>query len=51
MNIGHVSGGTNAGWRKVKIQAKTDWKCPSCAARNRYYWAACPACGHPRDQH
>ena len=44
----NVRGGTRAGWRQVKQQAR-DWKCPSCGARNRYYWLNCPVCQHPRD--
>lgn len=44
----NVRGGTHAGWREVKQQAE-DWKCPSCGARNRYYWVKCPVCKHPRN--
>lgn len=46
----HVSvrNGTNAGWRRIKQALKTDWKCPGCRAFNRYYWANCPNCQHPR---
>jgi hypothetical protein len=43
-----VSGGTNAGWRRV-VAAVKDWKCPNCDARNRYYWVRCPVCNHPRN--
>lgn len=46
----NVRGGTNAGWRRVKeAVVKEDWKCPSCGARNRYYWVKCPVCAHPRE--
>lgn len=45
-----VRGGTNAGKRRVKQAVPpTDWKCPNCGARNRYYWVKCPVCSHPRD--
>lgn len=44
-----VRNGTNAGWRRVAQQIKRDWRCPSCGARNRYYWVTCPVDGHPRD--
>jgi hypothetical protein len=43
MYVGHVQGGTNAGWRTVREQ-RTDWNCPNCNARNRYYWVNCPSC-------
>jgi rubredoxin len=46
----NVRGGTNAGWRKVKMALKRDWRCPSCKASVKYYWTQCPKCGHPRDQ-
>jgi hypothetical protein len=39
---------TNAGWRKIKAQAK-DYVC-GCGARVRYYWTKCPACSHPRPE-
>ena len=45
-----VRGGTHAGWRKVRFQNKTDWTCPNCGARNRYYWNPCPVCANPRDE-
>lgn len=45
----NVKGGTNAGWRIVG-QKKSDYTCPSCGARNRYYWVKCPACSHPRPE-
>jgi rubrerythrin len=44
----NIPNGTHAGWRQVKQQA-ADWRCPSCGARNRYYWLRCPVCSHPRD--
>lgn len=37
-----VSGGTNAGWKRMKAQAAADWRCPSCGKRLRHFWAACP---------
>ena len=51
MLIVSVAGGTNAGNRRAP-QAKypNDWKCPSCKARNKYYWRKCPGCGHPRPE-
>ena len=45
----NVKDGTRAGWRRPKEQAASDWKCPNCGARNRYYWVRCPICKHPRD--
>lgn len=51
MHIGHIAGGTNAGWRKIRAAIKTDWDCPGCGARNRYFWTRCPNnCGHPRPE-
>jgi len=55
VNIGHVAGGTNAGWRKVK-QAHSPWRClcPNPEGRSsRYkinpgYRNSCPDCGNPR---
>jgi hypothetical protein len=41
MNIGHVTGGTNAGWKKQKPKA-SEWTCPSCGKRLRGFWASCP---------
>jgi rubredoxin len=49
MNIGTIQGGTNAGWRKAKMQVRVDWTCPNCGARNRYFYNPCPVCGHPRE--
>lgn len=51
-NIGHVSGGTNAGWKRQKAEAKS-WMCgcPNPDGRtSRYktnprYLVACPDCG------
>lgn len=37
-----------SGWRIVRQQVKSDWKCPSCGAKVRYYWTTCPNCSHPR---
>lgn len=42
-----VSGGTNAGWRRLKAAAK-DWKCPECGANLKHYWLRCPNDGHLR---
>lgn len=47
MHIGHIAGGTNAGWRKVFAKAK-DWICPECESHLKYHWKRCPSCGHPR---
>lgn len=45
----NVKNGTHAGWRTVvAVQNRGDWRCPSCSARNRYYWTKCPVCNHPR---
>lgn len=46
----NVPGGTNAGWRRVGFHRRSDWRCPSCSARNRYYWIRCPVCNHPRPE-
>lgn len=46
----HVKGGTNAGWRTVRVPVKVDWKCPTCTALNKYYWRNCPTCGTPRPE-
>lgn len=50
MNIGHISGGTNAGWRKV-VQKPTPWTCVCQGSRvigtNPGYLTKCP-CGNPR---
>jgi hypothetical protein len=44
-----VSGGTRAGWRRVKeARMLADWVCSSCGARLRYFWTACPNCKNPR---
>jgi len=46
-----IKNGTRAGWRKVKeTVARSDWKCPGCGARLKYYWTRCPNCGHPRPE-
>jgi rubredoxin len=47
----NIRGGTHAGWRQTKEQNRSDWKCPTCGARNRYYWLRCPVDGHPRPEH
>jgi hypothetical protein len=49
MNIGHVSGGTNAGWRKVREVSKEMWRC-ACGRLNRSYNANCPDCYAKRGQ-
>lgn len=48
LRIGRVEGGTNAGWRIVHDQYRTDWTCPSCDARNKYYWVTCANCSERR---
>jgi len=51
MNIGHIHGGTNAGWRRVNATpTKDDWVCPECGKKHRYYWTACPMDGTPRPE-
>ena len=49
MNIGHVAGGTHAGWRTVKAAIRKDWTC-GCGARNKYFWINCPVCHTPRPE-
>ena len=44
----HVQNGTGGFSRRVYEQIKRDWKCPSCRAWIRYFWASCPNCAHPR---
>jgi predicted RNA-binding Zn-ribbon protein involved in translation (DUF1610 family) len=41
MNIGHISGGTNAGWRKTHQRA-SHWTCPACGKHLKHFWVACP---------
>jgi rubrerythrin len=47
VNIGHIAGGTHAGWRTVYAKAK-DWICPKCDVLLKYHWKVCPNCNHPR---
>lgn len=47
MNIGHVSGGTNAGWKRQKERGQ-DWSCPKCLRSNKKFNANCPNCYTPR---
>jgi len=49
-NIGHVAGGTHAGWRTVNEQSKEDWVCPTCGKLLRYYWTSCPNDSTPRPE-
>jgi len=49
MNIGHVSGGTNAGWRKVRELPKEMWTCV-CGRLNKASYANCPDCYAKRSQ-
>jgi len=50
MLVTRVAGGTNAGWKRApKAQAKIDWECPKCRARNKFYWTNCPNCGAKRE--
>lgn len=45
-----VAGGTRAGWKRPpKAQAKQDWECSRCHARNKFYWTNCPNCGAKRE--
>ena len=46
----HVKGGTNAGWKIMRPQMSKDWTCPTCGARNRYYWTTCPVDGTRRPE-
>lgn len=48
MNIGHVEGGTNAGWRKV-LPPHVEWDCPSCEQHNAKHLNQCLGCGKRRD--
>lgn len=41
MNIGHVTGGTHAGWKTQRPKAR-DWVCPNCGTRLKHFWVACP---------
>lgn len=47
MNIGHIAGGTNAGWRTVRQRA-ADWICPSCGKPLKGFWKTCPNDGTRR---
>jgi hypothetical protein len=49
-SIGHIQGGTNAGWRTTKVLARKDWVCPDCGKVLRYYWTHCPVDGTPRPE-
>lgn len=46
MNIGHIEGGTNAGWRKMK-PARTPFTC-ACGHDNPRYVTKCLECRAPR---
>lgn len=46
MNIGHITGGTNAGWRKIPDPA-TPWVC-ECGTLNARYWVTCSTCNTHR---
>lgn len=48
----HVSvrNGTHAGWRKTRVQNRTDWTCPGCGKLVKYYWLRCPNDNHPRPE-
>jgi len=50
MHVGHIQGGTNAGWRIVNAQVKDDWTCQSCGKSLRYYWVSCPIDGTRRPE-
>jgi hypothetical protein len=41
MNIGTISGGSNAGWKRHRPKA-ADWVCPACGKHLRHFWVACP---------
>ena len=42
-NIGHVEGGTNAGWKREKQAHKEPWKC-SCGTEQSPTYLNCPDC-------
>ena len=42
-NVGSISGGTRAGWRRVK-QTATEWVCSKCGRNNARYFTRCPDC-------
>lgn len=50
MNIGRIAGGTHAGWRTVRMQVRSDWTCPECGARMKYFWRNCVQCKAPRKE-
>lgn len=51
MLLTHVAGGTSAGTKSApKAQSKSDWECPRCNARCKFYWTNCPNCGHRRPE-
>lgn len=41
VNIGHIAGGTNAGWRRPK-QTPSAWICSECGKKLQRFWTACP---------
>lgn len=49
MNIGHVAGGTNAGWKRVRQRA-AGWICPQCGKPLKGFWKACPLDNTPRPE-
>lgn len=50
MLLVRVVGGTAAGTKTaLKPQNKSDWVCPKCEARCKFYWRNCPNCGASRD--
>jgi predicted RNA-binding Zn-ribbon protein involved in translation (DUF1610 family) len=44
MNIGHIQGGTRAGWRIVR-PARVVRDCPACEGVVKAHFAKCPNCG------
>lgn len=38
----YVKGGTNAGWKRPRQPAKSDWCCPGCGALRLKWLAKCP---------
>lgn len=42
-NIGHVEGGTNAGWKREKPRRTKTWRC-ECGKERSATWNNCPDC-------
>lgn len=44
-NIGHIQGGTNAGWKRQFPRRIDPWDCPECDQNNNPYNVNCINCG------